>query len=94
MPGTSVVAPFNQAAVTIACLTGGALSAGTPTWQLAQAMMPPSAACPSQHEQGALSACAGVAEATTTAGRATQNPAAKSARVAARRMTKAITLSG
>ncbi len=90
MPGISVVALLDQAAETITCLTGSALSVGTPTWQLTHEMMPSSAACRSQQEQGALSACAGVAEATTTTGRATQNPATRRATVAMKRLMKSL----
>ena len=75
----------------MSCRAGSVLSAETPTWQLTQAMTLVRACCSSQHAHGALSACAGIIDATITTGRATQNPAVRSARVAAMRVTKVIT---
>jgi hypothetical protein len=82
----------NQTAVTVRRGTGAMPSAEVPTWHPGQAITAPRVAWPSQHGQGSvLSRCCGFAEATTTAGNATQNIAAKRARVPKARVANAIT---
>jgi ArsR family transcriptional regulator len=91
MPVAEAVITPSQAAETARAATGSAVSAGVPTWHAGQAMTPPSAACPSQQEQGS---CAGFAAATTTAGKATHSTAATRASVDRIRVAKAITSQG
>lgn len=85
-PVVSVATRTDQAAVTTRWLGGHALPVGTPIWQPGQATPPPMAGCSSQHEHGTPSACTGVTVVTTTAGSATQRPAATKARVAKNRV--------
>jgi len=94
MPVTEAVIAPSQAVVTANSASGSAVSAGVPTWQPGHAMTPPSAACPSQQEQGSSCMCAGFAEATTTAGKATHSTAATRASVDRIRVAKAITPQG
>jgi len=91
IPVAEVSITPGQAAVTAKIATGSAVSAAVPTWQAGHAITPPSAACPSQQEQGS---CAGFAAATTTAGKATHSTAAIRASVDRIRLAKAITLQG
>jgi hypothetical protein len=91
MPVAEAVITPSQAIVTADAARGSAVSAGVPTWQAGHAMTPPSAACPSQQEQGS---CAGFAAATTTAGKATHRTAATRASVDRMRAARVITSQG
>ena len=92
MPVAEAVIAPSQAVVTVNSASGSAVSVGVPTWQPGHAMMLPRAACPSQQEQGSPARCAGFAEATTTAGKATHSTAAIRASVDRMRVTKVFTL--
>ena len=92
MPVAEVVTAPSQAVVTVKSARGRTASAGVPTWQPGHAMMPPRAACPSQQGHGSPSMCAGFAEATTTAGKATHSTAATRASVDRIRVARVITV--
>ena len=94
MPVAEAAITPSQAIVTANRAIGSAVSAGVPTWQPGHAITAPRAACPSQQGQGSPSMCAGFAEATTTAGKATHSTAATRASVDRIRVAKVITLQG